>query len=152
DGSTYATTPPNTSLTVNALARASEGQVYPPRWLSSSARPADEFTVLNRASSGLRVADQAPFGGAGVLIKVALFTGTFQTLGAVATIKQPKTRYPDLAIPASTWPAFTYAPSALAVNGALPDNGLLSVLLKPLAGNDFSPQAELIVTNRSGQS
>jgi hypothetical protein len=154
DGSTYvASVPPAPQQTFDPtmMAQAANGPIYPAATFTASTAPANEFTVLNRKPGGLRVADPARFGNAGVLIEVSLFTGTFQTLGAVATIDQPAGDYPDLAIP-DPWPAFTYGPSNDAVNNNLPSAGLLSVLLKPLPGNDFVPQTELIVVNRLGQS
>jgi hypothetical protein len=85
-----------------------------------------------------------------VLVQVDLFTGAFQTLGAVATISQAASDYPQLQVP-NPWPPFTYGPSKNAVAGNLPSQGLLTVLLKPLSGG-FVPPAELIATNRAGQS
>jgi hypothetical protein len=148
DGSTYATA----ELNVITLARASEGQVYPPRLSSPSTAPADAFTALNRASAGMRFADPTRIGGAGVLVQLDLFTGAFQALGAVATIDQTQTAatYPDLQVP-DPWPALSYGPSKRALAGDLPSEGILSVQLVPLAG-DFIPPLELIVSNRRGQS
>ena len=150
EGSTY------TSATFDSttLARPSEGQIYPARLLTASTEPASSFTVLNRKPGGLRLPDPARFGPAGnraaVLIEVSLFTGAFQTLGAVATIDQSQADYPELDVP-DPWPAFTYGPSKNAINGTLPESGLLSIRLKTLAG-DFVPRAELIVVNRARQS
>ncbi len=150
DGSTYTTA----TLDPPTLARASEGQIYPPRVLTTSAEPASGFTVLNRGPGGLRLADPTRFGDAAhraaVLVEPNLFTGAFQTLGAVATIDQPQANYPDLDVP-DPWPAFSYGPGKNAIQGNVPATGLLSIHLKTLAG-DFIPQAELIMVNRVGQS
>jgi len=146
DGATYAAP----DLNSPSLARTSEGQLYPSRVSRSSTGPADAFTLLNRGLGGLRLTDPSRFGGVGVLVEVDLFTGAFQTLGAVATISQAATNYPELQVP-DPWPPFTYGPGKNAVAGNLPSQGLISVLLKPLAG-DFVPPAELIVVNRAGES
>lgn len=152
DGSTYTAS----DLDAMALARASEGQVYPSRAVSPSTTPADDFIVLNRMPGGVRVVDRGRFGGAGVLMQVELFTGSFQALGAVVTIPQAARDHLDLQVP-DPWPAFTYAPSKHAITGDMPSTGdmpphrLLTVYLKPLSG-DFVPPAELVVVNRRGQS
>ncbi len=148
DGSTYTAA----DLNAMSLARASEGPIYPARPLTQSTQPADEFTALNRAATGLKLLDPDRFGGVPVLIRAELFTGAFQPLGAIATVVQTGSTYPELQVPAS-WPAFQYAPSKKALNGDLPATGqqLLSLRLQPLTGS-FVPAAELIVTNRRGQS
>src|SRR5207253_1684654 len=74
DGSTY-TVPDFDTM---ALARAAEGQIYPPRIVGPSTAPADGFRTLNRKPGGLRLTDPARFAGAGVLVEAALFTGVFQ--------------------------------------------------------------------------
>ena len=173
DGSTYTAA----DLNAMALARASEGQIYPARTLTQSTQPADEFTALNRTTAGLRLLDPHRFNGAQVLIQAELYTGAsalpdlvhgprargpvqprtppsppFYPLGAISTVAHAKATFPELQVPAS-WQAFQYAPSKKALNGELPGTGkqLLSIRLKPLAGS-FVPAAELIVTNRRGQS
>jgi hypothetical protein len=146
DGSTYKAP----DLNVISLARASEGQVYPPRVSSPSTTPADAFTQLNRGPGGMRLADPTRVGGASILIHLDLFTGAFQALGAVATVDQPASAHPDLQTP-DPWPAFSYGPSRRALAGDLPSEGLLSVQLVPLAG-DFIPPLELIIVNRRGRS
>ena len=57
DGSTYR----NNDFSLTSLARDSEGQVFPPRALTSSTRPASDFTILNRQRGGLRLPDPATF-------------------------------------------------------------------------------------------
>jgi hypothetical protein len=146
DGGTYDTA----NLQASSLARASEGQVYPPRVVSPSVRPADTFTRLNRRAGGLRLADPTRFGGVGVFIRAELFTGVFQPLGGVATINRAASAHPELDVP-DPWPALTYGPSRPALSGDLPPEGLLAIHLTPLAG-DRLPPAELIVQNRRGQS
>jgi len=148
DGSTYTAA----DLNVMSLARPSEGQIYPGRTLSPSVTPADAFTVLNRMSGGLRLPDPTRLAGVEVLVQVELFTGAFQTLGAVTTSEQHNTAvvYPDLQVP-DPWPAFTYGPSKRAINGDMLSEGLLSILIRPLS-SDFIPPIELIVANRRGQS
>jgi hypothetical protein len=146
DGSTYAAA----ELGLSALARASEGQVHPPRGESASVTPADAFTRLNRGPDGLSLADPTRFGAAGALIRVELFTGVFQPLGALATIDQPASAYPELEVP-DPWPALRHGPSRQAIRGDVPSDGLLTVLVTRLSG-DRVPAAELIVRNRRGQS
>lgn len=145
DGSTY--TDDDFSLT--SLARDSEGQVFPPRQLTTVTRPAGNFTILDRKPGALRVADPERFGGAEILFQVGLFTGTFQPLGAVATVDQliSGTEFPG----PDPWPAFTSRPSVAAQNNDVPDEGLLTILVQMLAG-DFLPATELVVVNRFGES
>src|SRR5205823_6268001 len=104
--------------------------------LTTSAEPASGFTALNRGTGRLRLADPTRFGDAAhraaVLVEANLFTGAFQTLGAVATIDQPQANYPDLEVP-NPWPAFSYGPSKNAVQGNVPETGLLSIHLQTLA-------------------
>jgi hypothetical protein len=147
DGSTYDTG----NLQASSLARASEGQVHPPRAASPGAgQPADTFTRLNRRAGGLRLSDPTRFGGVGVFIRAELFTGVFQPLGGVATINRAASAHPELDVP-DPWPALTYGPSRQALTGDLPPQGLLTIQLTPLSG-DRLPPAELIVQNRRGQS
>jgi hypothetical protein len=148
DGSTYT----SSNLTTSSLARSSEGQVYPARSADPSTAPALTFTKLNRKPGAMVLTDPARFGTDSVLVEAALFTGpsTFQTLGGIATTDQAPGVDPDLQVP-NPWPAYSFAPSKDAVDGNIPDQGLLSILLRPLTGN-FIPPAELVVTNRSGQS
>jgi hypothetical protein len=149
DGSTY-TSP---GLTQATLARASEGPTYPAFSASPSTRPTAVFNALKRTSAGMILPDPARFGGAGVVAEAAIFTGAqFQTLGAVtsAPIAAPTAAFPDLQAP-TPWPAFTYAPSRAALNGTLPSSGTLTILLQPIAPNNFIPAAELVLTSRAGQ-
>jgi hypothetical protein len=125
DGSTYKAA----DLNAMSLARASAGQVYPPRVLSPSTTPADTFTTLTRTQGGLRFADPTRFGGAGVLLQIDLFNGTFQNLGSVNSLTQ------------------TVVMHDLSVTG----QPFLSVLLKPLSG-EFVPPFEFVMANRRGQS
>src|SRR5262249_16951571 len=143
DGSTYVAA----GLAPGALARESEGQVYPARPLTRSTVPAGDFTVLHRREGGLRLPDPSRFGGLGVRIEARPFTGGFPALGAVATVNQPaETQFPG----PNPWPAFQYRASVAALSGTVPEDGLLSLLVKPLTGN-FLPATELIVRNRRGQ-
>jgi hypothetical protein len=146
DGSTF-TGPNSANLT---LARSSEGQVYPPHPPSLLTDPAAGFATLSRGPGGLRIYEPSRFAGTPVLLQAQLFTGVHQPLGAIATINQPATSFPALAVP-NPWPAFTYGVATNALTGNLPTEGLLSFLLKPLAGN-FVPASEVVVTNRSGRS
>ncbi len=146
DGSTFT----GSSPIGLSLARSSEGQVYPAHLPSLLTNPASAFTTLNRGPGGLRIYDRSRFVGTPVLLQAQLFTGVHQPLGAIATIDQPATSFPALAVP-NPWPAFTYGVATNALTGNLPAEGLLSFLLKPLAGN-FVPASEVIVTNRSGKS
>jgi hypothetical protein len=145
DGSTYR----KNDFSLTSLERDSEGQVFPPRALTSSTRPASDFTILNRQRGALRLPDPQRFGNAEILFQVEIFTGAFQPLAAIATVAQP-TGAPDF--PGSTpWPAFTSRASVAATNNTAPDEGLLSVLVRPLSGN-FIPASELVVVNRFGES
>ncbi len=148
DGSAYSSAVPASAT----LARAAEGQAYPPRLLNPSARAVEGFVALNRKGNGLMLLDPSRFGGAGVLVEASLNTGpgAFQPLGGVATVAEPAAGFTELQTP-DPWPAFTYAPSKVALSGQVPSTGLLSVLVKPLSGNVI-PAAELIVQNRAGQS
>lgn len=148
DGSTYT----SSNFTTASLACSSNGQVYPARSADPSSVPAQTFTRLNRRPSAMVLTDATRFGTDSVLIEAALFTGpsTFQTLGGIATSDQIPGVDPDLQAP-NPWPAYSFAPSKNSVNGNTPEQGLLSILLRPLSGN-FIPPAELVVTNRNGQS
>jgi hypothetical protein len=158
DGSTF-TSP---DLTPSSLVRGSQGQVYPARSLTPSTLPVSSFARLVRDTrfipgnpGGVFLTDAVRFAGAGFLVEAALYTGpsTFQPLGAVATINQSAANFPDLQLPAGTWPALTYAPSKKAVSGDLPPTGILSVTLGPLtAPPSFMPPAELVIRNRAGQA
>lgn len=150
DGSTYTAS----SLDPATLAAASQGQVYPASATGPSTRPATAFNALDRKPSGIALPDRQRFGGAGVVVEAALYTGAqFVTLGAISTgaIAAPTTAFPDLAAPAP-WPAFTYVPSQAANNGALPSAGTITILLQPIAPNNFIPASELVLVNRAGQS
>ena len=146
DGSSYTAA----DLNPLSLARASEGQVYPAVTPAPSGVPAVDFELINRKPGALRVADLTRMSGASLLLQVELFTGAFQVQGAIATVAQPAASFPALQAP-DPWPAFTFAPAKSALSGNLPDQGTLTVLLKPIAGN-LIPACELVVTNRQGQS
>ena len=146
DGSTYR----NDDFSLTSLARDSEGQVFPPRELTSSTRPADDFTILNRQRGGLRLPDPARFGNAQIFFQVEIFTGRFQPLAAIATADLASDIPPEF--PGATpWPAFTSRPSIAATNNTLPSGGYLAVLVQPRTG-DFLPASELVVINRFGNS
>ncbi|HYK05716.1 MAG TPA: hypothetical protein VE974_28460 [Thermoanaerobaculia bacterium] len=148
DGSTY-TTP---ALDATALARASEGSVYPPRATTTGTAPASAFLRLDRKEHGIFVPDQGRLGGAQAVFTVSLCTGLpFQPLGGIASIAQAAADYPDLAAP-EPWPAFTYAPSTKALNDDLPDDALLAVNIRPLGGTTRVPPTELVIANRRGES
>jgi hypothetical protein len=148
DGSTYT----SADLQAPSLTRSAEGQVYPPRASDPSTLPALTFRSLNRRSGAMVLTDPQRFGTDAVLIEAALFTGpdAFQTLGGIATSDQTPGVDPDLQIP-DPWPSYTFAPAKNAVSGNIPEQGLLSIWLRPLSGS-FIPPAEVVVTNRSGQS
>lgn len=146
DGSTYA----DPLFSSMSLARASEGQIYPPVIPLASAEPTRTIQLISRMPGALRLADPGRVAGVGLLIQAELFTGVFQPQGAIATIDQPAGTYPDLQGPADPWRAFTFAPA----RNAPPDNvplALLAILLRPLSG-DFVPSCELIVRGRGGES
>jgi hypothetical protein len=151
DGSTYT----GAGLDPPTLARAAEGQVQPARPLTAGTQPAGRFTVLDRRL-GLRLPDPGRFGdagsGAAVLVEAELFTGSFQLLGALATVDRPRAVHPQLELLADPWRAFSHAPSRPAVRDLLPAEGLLTIRVRPLAGGDFLPAAELVVRNRDGQA
>lgn len=145
DGSTYR----NNDFSLTSLERDSEGQVFPARALTTSTRPATDFTILNRQRGALRLPDPQRFGNAEIYFQVDIFTGAFQPLAAIATVAQASGApdFPD----ASPWPAFTSRPSLAATNNTAPDEGLVTVLVRPLS-DDFIPASELVVTNRTGES
>ncbi|HEU4931389.1 MAG TPA: hypothetical protein VFT48_04880, partial [Pyrinomonadaceae bacterium] len=145
DGSTYR----NNDFSLTSLERDSEGPVFPARALTSSTRPATDYTILNRQRGSLRLPDPERFGNAEIYFQVDIFTGAFQPLAAIATASQASGA-PDFP-GASPWPAFTSRPSLAATNNTAPDEGLLAVLVRPLSG-DFIPASELVVINRSGES
>ena len=145
DGSTYR----KDDFSLTSLARDSEGQVFPPRQLTTVTRPASDFTILNRKPGALRLTDATRFGGGEMFFQAELFTGAFQPLAAIATVDQVTggTQFPG----SDPWRAFTSRPSFAAQNNTAPDEGLLTVLVQPLSGN-FLPASELVVINRFGQS
>ena len=145
DGSTYR----NDDFSLTSLERDSEGQMFPARALTSSTRPATDFTLLNRQRGALRLPDPQRFGNAEIYFQVDIFTGAFQPLAAIATVAQASgaPNFPGV----SPWPAFTSRPSLAAANNTAPDEGLLSVLVRALSG-DFVPASELVVSNRKGES
>lgn len=145
DGSTYR----NDDFSLTSLARDSEGQVFPPRALTTSTRPATDFTILNRERGGLRLADPLRFDGAEIYFEVEIFTGAFQALAAIATVDQASGASPFPGpIP---WPAFTSRASVASLDNSAPDEGLLTVLVQALSGN-FIPASELVAINRFGKS
>jgi hypothetical protein len=148
DGSTYT----SQNFATLSLARASGGQVYPGRPFDPSTAPALAFLRLNRMAGAMVLADPTRFGEASILVESVLLTApsTFQTLGGIATTTQTPSVDSDLQAP-DPWPAFTFVPSRKAFNGQIPATGLLSILLRPVAGN-FIPPAELVLINRAGQS
>jgi hypothetical protein len=148
DGSTYT----SSNLTTASLANSSKGQVYPARASDPSTAPAAIFTKLNRRQGAMVLTDPTRFGATGALVEAALFTGpsTFQVLGGIATTDQLPSVDPALQAP-NPWPAYSFAPSKNSVSGAIPEQGLLSILIRPLSGL-ATPPAELVVVNRSGQS
>ena len=146
DGSTFSD--PQFSFT--SLARASEGPVYPPLIPQDSAEPARTVQLISRMPGALRIADASRVAGAGLLIQAELFTGIFQPQGAIVTIDQSASIYPDLQTPADPWQAFTFAPARNAPPDDVPA-ALLAIFLCPLSGN-FVPSCELIVRGRDGDS
>lgn len=90
------------SFLASKLARAAEGQIYPPRLLTTSTRPAEAFLSLHK-KAGLALAEPSRYGGA-------------------------------VTISANT------------------DHSLLTISLRPSPGVTSIPPAELIVTNRGGES
>jgi hypothetical protein len=146
DGSTYT----DPQFTSTSLARASDGQIYPPVVPLASAEPTTAIQLVSRMPGALRLADPNRVAGTALLIQAELFTGVFQPQGAIATIDQPAANYPALQAPADPWRAFTYAPARNPPPNNVP-NALLTVFLRPLSGN-FVPSFELIVRGLSGAS
>jgi hypothetical protein len=146
DGSTFT----DATFSPIALARASEGQLYPPLIHEATATPATSLRLLSRGSGALRLVDRARAAGIGMLIQVELFTGIFQPQGAIVTVDQPAGNYTYLDTPADPWRAHTFAPT----HSAPPDNvpgSLLAIFLRPLSGN-FIPSCELIIQGRGGEA
>jgi hypothetical protein len=98
----------------------------------------------------MRLADPARVAGIGLLIQAELYTGIFQPQGAIATIDQPAASYTYLQTPADPWRALTFAPARSAPPEGLP-NALLTILLRPLAGN-FVPSCEVILQGRGEEA
>ena len=146
DGSSYTTPTPASAN----LARAAEGQIFPPRQPNHSTRAAQNFSALARQPNAMVLTDPSRFGGLGVVVRAALFTGqnTFQTLGGIATVSQPSTAIADLQVP-NPWPPLTFAPATAPVGSSGPK--LLAVRVQAITGT-FIPSAELVVTNRAGDS
>lgn len=146
DGSTYTAA----DLNASSLARASEGSVYPAVNLTASAVPASDFALIHRKPGALRIADPSRFTGISAYFEAQLFTGAYQAQGGIATTVQAASAFSQLDIP-DPWPAFTFGPSRAALDDDLPSSGLLTIQIRPLAGN-FVPASEMIVTNREGES
>jgi hypothetical protein len=146
DGSTYH----QSNLDPASLARASEGQVFPATTPASSVNPAIAFRFISRTSGALQIADTSRLAGAQLLLQAEIFTGVFQPQGAIATVAQQAASYTYLQVP-NPWPALTFGPALNALTGDLPSQGILTIYLKPLAGN-FIPSCELIVRNRAGDT
>lgn len=129
DGSTYE----SASMSNATLARASEGQVYPPVAARASRTPARLGELHHQA--GIRVADASRFAGAATFeIGLEGIGGplSFQLVGTVSA------------------PAFAFAPSAALLAGDLPvDPRLLTVRVQPAAATAVPP-AELLLTTRGG--
>jgi hypothetical protein len=140
DGSTYT----RTDFSPQALARASEGQVYPPRPVAPSAAPVLGFLSLNRQVPGIRLLRP----DAGILVRADVCTADFQTIGAVASADLNGASVPDIPVPA-LWPANTYLSSTHSLAGTLPTQGLLSLHVSPVSGS-FLPESEIVLTNRDG--
>ncbi|HKR65690.1 MAG TPA: hypothetical protein VJZ00_18305 [Thermoanaerobaculia bacterium] len=147
DGSTYT----DAALGATALARGSEGNVQPSRTTTASVVPAAGFMQLDRKSHGLVIPDPARLNGVDAVINVTLFTGAFQTMGGIATIVQAAADHPKLDAP-EPWPAFTYAPSKLAVTNADPLSGLLAVNVRLLNATTRMPPVEIAIANRRGEA
>jgi hypothetical protein len=146
DGSTYR----KNDFSLTSLARDSEGQVFPARALTSSTRPATDFTKLNRKRGALRLPDPTRFGNARIFFQVEIFKGAFTPLAGIGTAAQ--TTVPTGFPGPSPWPVFTSRASIAATNNTVPDDGLLAVLVRPFTAGDFIPASELVVINRAGES
>jgi len=168
DGSTWNTPDFNAA----SLARASEGQIYPPREPDPpSVAPAEEFIRLDRGPAGLRIADPKRFGEAQVLFRAELWTGAapssspdqaFEPIAATATFAMQDTLLlPDFSF-TGTLPALSSVPSKSARKGDLPQRPtpvpppVLTIFVQhfflgqPQRG--LIQATELIVRNRQGQS
>jgi hypothetical protein len=161
DGSTYRIA----DFTADTLARPSEGQVYPPRTATASILPARDFGRIARQAGRLASADPIDARPAGAylldeglaatpaLYQLELYTGTFQVVGAIATVDRQQSDHAELefAMPGPTWPALSYAARRFA-EGDDPESGLLAVHITPLPGGGSVPETELVVVNRAGRS
>ncbi|HVN06242.1 MAG TPA: hypothetical protein VMT86_17590 [Bryobacteraceae bacterium] len=146
DGSTYLPS----GFHASSLARAAEGQVYPAAALTASPAPL-ATPLISRTQDAMIVADPARFDGAPLLIEADLFTGIFQPQGAIATVDQATSQYPELRLSGAVWPAETFAPAKDAWSGNLPEIGTLVLLLLPLSPG-FFPACEVILRMRGGES
>jgi hypothetical protein len=162
DGTTYS----QADMKAETLARPSEGQVYPPRPTTASTVPANEFVRIARRSgrlspsdridsrpSGAYLLDDGRFAAARAIYRLELFTGTFQALGAIATVERDQSAHPDLefSMGGPRWPSFSYAPRRFAA-GDDPEAGLLAVHVSVVDGGDSVPATELVIVNRAGDS
>jgi len=147
DGSTYT----SSSMLSTSLARASEGQVYPPRSLSPSSLPAQAFTALNRSNAGMQLVDPLRLGSMlkgsvnlriNVVIEADILTApaTYQPLGSGSF---------SGSLPLSP---FTYTPSTNAINGTVPTQGVLSLLLTATGSPSLIPPLEVVIVNQAGKS
>jgi hypothetical protein len=147
DGSTYR----KNDFSLTSLARDSEGQVFPAHAVTTSTRPASNFTKLNRQRGALRLPDPTRFGNAQIYFQVEIFKGAaFTPLSGIATASQAS--LPTGFSGPTPWPAFTSRPSIAATSNDVPDDGLLAVLVRPFTAGDFIPASELVVINRAGSS
>jgi hypothetical protein len=162
DGTTYS----QIDMKAETLARPSDGQIYPPRLTTASTVPANGFVRIARRSgrlsaaeridsrpSGAYLLDDGRFGSARAIYRLELFTGTFQRLGAIATIERDQSAHPDLefSMGGPRWPSFSYAARRFAP-GDEPEAGLLAVHVAVVDGGDWVPEAELVIVNRAGDS
>jgi hypothetical protein len=125
------------SLHADALARGGNGPVYPPRALTASTSRAGSFLRLHRVA-GLRLADPGRF-AAGV---TARYDARIDDL-------------PNRALGGIGAPGWVYqpTPAAIAPRGIPGDRDLASgVLVIHASGNASLPPAELIATNRDGET
>jgi hypothetical protein len=123
-------------LPADALARGGNGPVYPPRALTASTSRAASFLRLHRVA-GLRLADPGRFAaGVNARYDARIDDLSNRALGAIAA------------------PNWTYQPTPAAARGAIPsDDDLASgVLVIHVTGNASLPPAELIATNREGET
>ncbi|GAA4936591.1 hypothetical protein ACFPM3_06555 [Streptomyces coeruleoprunus] len=166
DGSTYQVMPPDGRPPARGrLARASEGQAWPP---AAAARPSTWPHLPDGGTHrvrGLLVTDRTRFAGRpGLVLEIHELAGVPRFAGALVTEDTPVSEAirARLAVPPgqTVWPAFSYLPSRDAAADRIPVERTTLVALRvralaaPGPGPEpaVSPPCEIVVTDRAGRA